>query len=51
LPHDPVAHVLYRRHLRIDVAVSLVEGLPIPVEDREKILGGNARRLFHLDPT
>ncbi|MCI4360442.1 MAG: amidohydrolase family protein [Thermoplasmata archaeon] len=36
--------------LRIDFAVSLVAGLPIPEEDREKILGGNARRLFHLEP-
>ena len=35
--------------LRIDVAVGLVEGLQIPIEDREKILGGNARRLFRLD--
>jgi len=35
--------------LRIDVAVSLIGGLPIPSEDREKILGGNARRLFRLD--
>jgi uncharacterized protein len=34
--------------LRIDVAVSLIEGLAIPIEDREKILGGNARKLFRI---
>jgi uncharacterized protein len=34
--------------LRIDIAVGLIEGLSIPVEDREKILGGNARKLFRL---
>jgi uncharacterized protein len=33
----------------ISTAVSLIEGLDIPVEDREKILGGNARRLFRLE--
>ncbi|MCI4354503.1 MAG: amidohydrolase family protein [Thermoplasmata archaeon] len=35
--------------LRIDVAVALIEGLPISSEDRERILGGNARKLFRLD--
>ncbi|MCI4320925.1 MAG: amidohydrolase family protein [Thermoplasmata archaeon] len=33
----------------IAMAVNLVETLPIPEEEREKILGGNARRLFRLD--
>ncbi len=35
--------------LRIDVAVGLISRLPIPPEDRELILGGNARKLFRLD--
>jgi predicted TIM-barrel fold metal-dependent hydrolase len=30
------------------VAVALVEGLDLSVEDRERILGGNARQLFRL---
>ncbi len=30
------------------VAVDLIESLDLPAEDRAKILGGNARRLFHL---
>ena len=34
----------------IDVAVRFIEGLDLPASDREAILGGNARRLFHLDP-
>jgi predicted TIM-barrel fold metal-dependent hydrolase len=33
----------------IATAVDLVATLPIPEDDRERILGGNARRLFHLD--
>ena len=33
----------------IATAVELVATLPIPEEDRERILGGNARRLFRLD--
>jgi hypothetical protein len=33
----------------IATAVELVTSLPIPEDDRERILGGNARRLFHLD--
>ncbi|MCI4362297.1 MAG: amidohydrolase family protein [Thermoplasmata archaeon] len=33
----------------IATAVNLVETLPLPEDDREKILGGNARRLFRLD--
>jgi predicted TIM-barrel fold metal-dependent hydrolase len=33
----------------IATAVDLVTGLPISPADREKILGGNARRLFRLD--
>jgi predicted TIM-barrel fold metal-dependent hydrolase len=34
----------------IATAVELVATLPIPEDDRERILGGNARRLFHLEP-
>jgi len=34
----------------IATAIELVSTLPIPLEDRERILGDNARRLFHLDP-
>jgi uncharacterized protein len=33
----------------IETAVELVSTLPLPEDDREKILGGNARRLFRLD--
>ena len=32
----------------LSVAVSLIERLDLPPSDREAILGGNARRLFHL---
>ena len=32
----------------LKVAVGLIESLDLPAEDRAKILGGNARRLFHL---
>ena len=34
----------------IDLAVQLVAELDLPPEDREAILGGNARRLFRLGP-
>lgn len=34
----------------IETAVALVEGLDLPSEDRDRILGGNARELFRLDP-
>lgn len=30
----------------LTAAIGLVDGLDLPLEDREKILGGNARRLF-----
>jgi predicted TIM-barrel fold metal-dependent hydrolase len=33
----------------IATAVELVASLPIPSEDRDRILGENARRLFRLD--
>lgn len=33
----------------IATAIDLVEGLALPRTDRDAILGGNARRLFHLD--
>jgi hypothetical protein len=32
----------------LDVAVDLVDRLDLPLDDREAILGGNARRLFRL---
>ena len=32
----------------LSVAVSLIDRLDLPAADREAILGGNARRLFHL---
>ncbi|MGA8542763.1 MAG: amidohydrolase family protein [Thermoplasmata archaeon] len=32
----------------LKVAVELVDGLDLPLADREKILGGNARRLFSI---
>jgi predicted TIM-barrel fold metal-dependent hydrolase len=32
----------------LGLAVALVDGLDLPLEDRERILGGNARRLFRL---
>lgn len=34
----------------IDVAVDLIRGLDLADDDKERILGGNARRLFRLDP-
>ena len=33
----------------IETAVALVQGLDLPEEDRERILGGNARELLRLD--
>lgn len=33
----------------IETAVGLIEGLDLPWEDRERILGGNARELFRID--
>jgi predicted TIM-barrel fold metal-dependent hydrolase len=33
----------------IETAVELVATLPIPEDARERILGGNARRLFRLE--
>ncbi len=33
----------------IETAVTLVQGLDLPEEDRERILGGNARELLRLD--
>ncbi len=35
--------------LSIKTAVSLIDGLKLPVEDRERILGGNARQLYRLE--
>ncbi len=33
----------------IETAISLVEGLDLPPEDKERILGQNARELFRID--
>jgi uncharacterized protein len=34
----------------LGVAVDLIDRLDLPKADRDAILGGNARQLFHLDP-
>jgi uncharacterized protein len=34
----------------IETAVALVEGLDLPTEDKDRILGENARKLFRIDP-
>ncbi len=34
----------------LEVALGIVERMDLPVEDRERILGGNARRLFPVGP-
>jgi aminocarboxymuconate-semialdehyde decarboxylase len=33
----------------LEECIAQIRGLPIPEEDQEKILGGNARRLFELN--
>jgi predicted TIM-barrel fold metal-dependent hydrolase len=33
----------------IETAVGLIQGLDLPSEDRDRILGGNARELFRID--